>query len=245
MLRPLACLLSLLLMTAPRAAVADEPETALAAKDREIAALRAEVERLRAEVQRLEAALAAAQGGRAPAAPVPSSSDLVKGQETSREQMKFLHYCFKTWRPAAGQPQWPALDGRNFVLWLVAVGQIEKDKDGPLQMLFSPADKTLSFPGAAAFAGVTAEALARQRFPRLTSYVGRRNAVAELRITPQSPPATTALFADLSFGDGALVAFLDGKVKYLRRADLGLAPTDPLVAGPASRSPLLQTLSAD
>jgi hypothetical protein len=238
--RALFCLMALLLLGSLRPAAADD--AALAAKDREIAALKAEVERLRTEVARLEAALAAKGGA---SAPVPDSGGLHQGQETSREQMKYLHYLFKSYRPAAGAPQWPALDGKNFVLWLVAVGQLEKDNEGPLKMLFSPADPTLNFPGTAGYAAITADTLTRQRFAGLTSYAGRRNAAKDLAITPQSPPATTALLADLSFGDGALVAFLDGKVKYLNRRDLGLAPTDPVVAGPASRSPLLQTLSAE
>ena len=236
--RALVCLVVLLLLGAPGPAAADD--AALAAKDREIAALKAEVERLKVEVKRLEAALAA-QGGTAP--PAPDSGGLHQGQETSREQMKYLHYLFKSYKPAAGAPPWPALDGKNFVLWLVAVGQLEKGNDGTLKMLFSPADTALKYPGTAAYAALTTEMLARQRFPALTSYAGRRNAAVP--ITAQSPVATTALFADLSFGDGALVAFLDGRVKYLNRRDLGLAPADPLVAGPASKSPLLQSLSSE
>jgi hypothetical protein len=233
-------------------AVADDAAT----KDKELAALKAEAERLRARVAELEQALVAAttalelaqkelatlRSGK-PADPIPTSGGLHQGQETSREQLKYLHYLYKSYKPAAGQPQWPALDGKNFVLFLVAVGQLEHNNEGPLKMLFSPADKALSFPGTKPYGALTPDSLAKQRFPGLTSYAGRRNAA--LPITAQSPPATTALFADLSFGDGALVAFLDGKVKYLRRADLGLAPADPLVAGPASKSPLLQTLSAE
>jgi hypothetical protein len=227
-----------LLALPPASAVADE-----AAKDREIAALKAEVERLEAEVARLTKELAALRAGGA--APAPSSGGMNQGQETSREQMKYLVSLFRSYKPKAGAPQWPALDGKNFVVWLVAVGQLEQGNEGPLKMLFSPADKALKFPGAAAYAAITPEALARERFPKLTTYAGRRNGAQGLAITPQSPPATTALLADLSFEGGALVAFLDGKVKYLTRKDLGLAPTDPLVAGPASKSPLLQTLSAE
>jgi hypothetical protein len=226
---------ALLLLLTPRAALPDE--AALAAKDAEIAALKAEVERLKAEVARLEAQLAAARG--------PAPVDMNAGQETSREQMKYLIYLMKALKPAAGTPQFPALDGKNFVLWLVASGQLEKHNEGPLAMLFSPADRRLKPPGAAPYAAVTPEALRTQRFATLTSYAGRRNAVKELAITPASPPSTTALLADLSFSDGALVGFLDGKVRYLNRRDLGLSPTDPVVAGPASRSPLLQTLSAE
>ena len=41
------------------------------------------------------------------------------------------------------------------------------------------------------------------------------------------------------------MAFLDGKVRYMNRRDLGLAPTDPIVAGAASKSPVLQALSIE
>lgn len=232
----------LLLWTPARATVAADE----AAKDRRIAELEAEVARLKAEVERLKAELAKGPGaGALPSLPTAPAGGMNKGQETSREQLKFLHYLAKSHKPAAGQPQWPALDGKNFVLWLVAIGMLEKDNEGPLQMLFSPADKTLTFPGVPAYAAVSLETLKTQRFPGLTTYAGRRNAQPGLAITPQSPPASTALFADLSFGDGALVAFLDGKVRYLNRRDLGLSPTDPLVAGPTSKSPLLQTLSSE
>lgn len=241
---PLLALTALLLSfawAAPHGACADE-----AAKDQEIARLQAEVARLEKRVKELERALAAATGGAGGAAPTaPPPLEVNQGQEASREQLKYLLYLYKSYKPAAGQPQHPALDGKRFVLFLVAVNQLERGNEGPLKMLFSPADKKLAFPGVEAYAGVTVQALARQSFPNLTSYAGRRNAAPGLAITPTSPPATTALFADLSFSDGALVAFLDGKVRYMNRRDLGLAPTDPLVAGPTSKSPLLQTLSAE
>lgn len=250
-LPPLLTLLTVMPLSALGGAVAaraDEPSGAegpsgAKAKDARIQELEAEVARLKAELARLTRELAAARGD-APA-PLPTSTGLNAGQETSREQLKFLHYLAKSHRPKAGEPQWPALSGKNFVLWLVAAGLLEKDNEGPLKMLFSPADRQLAFPGTAAYAGVTLDSLRSQRFPRLTSYAGRRNGDAGFALTPQSPPATTALFADLSFGDGALVAFLDGRVRYLNRRDLGLGPTDPLVAGPTSKRSLLQSLSAE
>lgn len=249
-------LLLLALLLAPARAFADD--AALVAKDAEIAALKAELaevksrlataeQNLRMATQALEIAEKelAARRAAGPGVPAPTSGGINQGQETSREQMKYIVSLFKSYRPQGGAPQWPALDGKNFVVWLVAIGQLEKGNEGPLKMLFSPADKTAKFPGATAYAELTPEALTKARFGNLTTYAGRRNAAKDLAITASSPPATTALLADLSFPDGALVAFLDGKVKYLNRRDLGLAPTDPLVAGPTSKSPLLQTLSTE
>ena len=240
-LLPLALLGSLCLPLAP--AACDE-----AAKDSEIATLKAQVERLKTEVARLEALVLRLSGGAGspsttPVAPPPA--DLNQGQESSREQLKYLLYLYRAYKPPAGQPQHPALDGKRFVLFLVAVNQLERTNEGPLKMLFSPADRALAFPGAASYSGVTLEALAQRSFPALTSYAGRRNAVKELAITPTSAPDKTALLADLSFPDGALVGFLDGKVRYLNRQALGLGPTDPIVAGPTSQSLLLQTLSSE
>jgi|GEM_PF-4069980 len=239
-LLPLALLVFLCLPLAP--AACDE-----AAKDSEIAALKAEVTRLKTELARLEALVLRLSGGAAspstPAAPPPA--DLNQGQESSREQLKYLLYLYRSYKPPAGRPQHPALDGKRFVLFLVAVNQVERTNAGSLQMLLSPADKALAFPGMEPYAAVTLEALAQRSFPALTSYAGRRNAVKELAITPTSAPDKTALLADLSFPDGALVGFLDGKVRYLNRQALGLGPTDPIVAGATSKSPLLQTLSAE
>ena len=244
-MRLFPCLFALALVLGPglEGVSADE-----ATKDREIAALKAEVARLQAEVKRLEALVRQLQGGAGtggPAAPTPPPIDVNAGQETSREQMRYWLSLYRSYKPPAGRPAHPALDGKRFVLFLVAVNQLERANEGSLAMLFSPADKTLKLPGAAAYAGVTLEALAQRSFPALTSYAGRRNATPELAITPTSPPEKTALIADLSFPDGALVGFLDGKVRYLNRRDLGLGPTDPIAAGPASKSPLLQTLSSE
>lgn len=226
----------------------DETAGDEAAKDAEVAALKSEVLRLKAEVARLEALVARLSGGAGapsttPVAPAPA--DLNQGQESSREQLKYLLYLYRAYKPPAAAPLHPALDGKRFVLYLVAVNQLERTNEGPLKMLFSPADKALAFPGTASYAGVTLEALAQRSFPALTSYAGRRNGVKELAITPTSAPDKTALFGDLSFSDGALVGFLDGKVRYLNRQGLGLGPTDPIVAGPTSKSPLLQTLSSE
>jgi hypothetical protein len=247
-MRLLSCLFALALLAGPAPLPLSADEATEAAKEREIATLQAEVTRLKAEVARLEALVARlSSGAGAPSAtPVaPAPADLNQGQESSREQLKYLLYLYRAYKPPAGAPLHPALDGKRFVLYLVAVNQLERTNEGPLKMLFSPADRALAFPGTASYAGVTLEALAQRSFPALTSYAGRRNAVKELAITATSAPDKTALFGDLSFSDGALVGFLDGKVRYLNRQGLGLGPTDPIVAGPTSKSPLLQTLSSE
>jgi hypothetical protein len=54
--------------------------------------------------------------------------------------------------------------------------------------------------------------------------------------------AGAPVIADLSFDDVAIVGFTSGQVRAMTRDDLGLGPDDPLVAGDASKSPLLREL---
>jgi hypothetical protein len=84
---------------------------------------------------------------------------------------------------------------------------------------------------------------ARLDVRHLTSYVGRRNAEEAYRLTEARPATPQPLFADLHWPDGAIVAFTDHSVRRMSRAELGLGPDDPIVAGESSRSPILRQLS--
>src|SRR5262245_9879831 len=110
------------LALAPVKASADE-----ATKDQEIATLQAQVTALKARISELEANLKHAtraleltqrtiaelrEAGLG--APAPTSGGMNQGQETSREQMKYLVSLFRSYKPKDGAPQWPALDGKNF-----------------------------------------------------------------------------------------------------------------------------------
>jgi hypothetical protein len=177
--------------------------------------------------------------------PPPDYAAATLGLESSREQMRYLLKLFlSTPRSAPGAP-WPALDGKNFLLWIVAVDQLDRTTDGTLRQLFSPADRQCVYPGLAAYAAVTHESLRTTRHPRLTSYAGRRNAQREHSITAAELAEGAALIADLSFHDGALIGYSDGSVRWLTRRELCLGPHDPIVAGDASRSPLLRRLSSE
>ena len=176
---------------------------------------------------------------------MPTLEDPTAGLQTSHEQMRMLLFYFTSNGVGSKQP-WPSVGGKNFVLWLVAKGYMARDVDTSLQALFSKGDKAHRYPGMAAYKDLTVEKLAGLRFPALTSYAGRRNAEAAHALTPQILAAGKApVLADLHYPGGAIVGFTDGTVRWMSLKDLGLSPGDPLVAGDASKSPLLRSLGSD
>jgi hypothetical protein len=248
-----AALVGLLFLGGPAGAEDDA-----ATLQRALAESQAKVRELEAKVKALEAALAAARdevkalrGGGAGAPPggavpdVPALEDPTKGLQTSREQLRMLLFYYTS--NGVGKTQgWPPLSGKNFVLWLVAKGYMARDVDSSLQALFSPGDRVHRYPGQAAYRDLTVEALQSGSFPKLTSYAGRRNADRDHVLTAQRlADGKAAILADLSYPGGALVGFSDGSVRWLSAKDLGLGAGDPIVAGDASKSPLLRSLSSD
>jgi hypothetical protein len=145
-------------------------------------------------------------------------------------------------------PPWPPCSGKAFVLWLVPSGDVGLKEPSSLDMLFSPEDpaRAADFVATARWSGLTRQVLeAGTGLDALTSYVGRRNAAADARLPDDALQKATPIVADLHFGDVALVGWSDGHVAAVDRAGLGLAAGDPLVAGPASKSPLLRLLGGD
>jgi hypothetical protein len=139
----------------------------------------------------------------------------------------------------------PTVGGRAFVLWPLVAGTISPDAPGSLEVFFSPADRGAlerALTRRDAFRALTEERLrSGADLRQLTSYVGRGLEPAD-RARDRAGGAVPWI-ADLHFPGGVLVGFADGNVKWLTRADLGLGPSDPIVAGPASRSPLLRQLA--
>jgi hypothetical protein len=141
----------------------------------------------------------------------------------------------------------PEFHGKRSLLSLVASGRIDARHEGNLEVLFSPRDSTRSVAkagGAEAFRRMTIETLRDPSFdPRpFTSYAGPRSVPDGERAAIESRHGTP-LLADLSFGDGALVAFTDGRVAFLTREDLGLSAGSRIAVGPSSASLLLRSLS--
>ena len=136
--------------------------------------------------------------------------------------------------------------GKNFVLSLIATNLLDRRTPQNLEILFSPADRALSLAkvGLEPYKEITKKSLkAGMDFHALTSYAGRRNGERDWVITPDSEKVGTALVADLSFPDMALVGFTNGSVRAMDREALGLGPEDPIVVGDDSKSEILRALS--
>lgn len=175
------------------------------------------------------------------ASTAPVDSTLVHGQRTkSIDNLRALTMYLTD---IALNKGFPPVSGRAFVLWPVAMRVADPVQVARASDFLSPADKGAGpAPTVQDYEGVTKAALkAGGDFRRLTSYVGRRNAEKEYVLTMSD--VEEPILADLHFADGAIVAFVSGKVRWLTREELGLGPTDPIVAGEASLSPLLKKLS--
>lgn len=150
---------------------------------------------------------------------------------------------------AAREGSWPPWDGKRFVLSVVAHGDWRVAKEVDAQLLFAGYRKADTLPRPSAYAAVTVEALPTLPVAGLTSYAGRRNTDSRFRLPdgwlsrPDGWMGDEPILADLSLPDMAIVGFADGCARALEREDLGLDPDDPIVAGDASKSPLLRALS--
>ncbi len=145
---------------------------------------------------------------------------------------------------------WPRYSGKRFVLSVLATGDVDRSNPKNLEIFFSPGDKQRSVKkagGPDAYKGITKQALREGKLPvaHLTSYAGRRNLEREHVVTPAEEKAGTAVIADLSFPDIAIVGFTNGAVRTMTRKQLGLGPEDPIVVGDKSKSELLRSLSSD
>ena len=137
----------------------------------------------------------------------------------------------------AGSPDWEPESGTAlFLAWRKARNPI---REGEEPILLCPADPLAAFP-------LTPEALSSYDTvdpasapPGLCSYAGR-----DYGAFPLSKDAASRepVGACIHHRDGANVAFDDGRTQFLSRADLGLAPGDPIDVGPQSKSPLLRKL---
>ncbi len=128
---------------------------------------------------------------------------------------------------------WPKYNGKNFVLWLVASNKIDRRDEKQLQILFSPGDAELVFPGKKEYESLTLESLKNSNpdYLKLTSYAGRRNAEREhvLDASEQSKGAPIMCDDDtgpLHHKDGLVVGYVNGQAKFVEWADLGIPPPD-------------------
>lgn len=142
--------------------------------------------------------------------------------------------------------RWPRFGGKAFVLAVVARGGIHPKNERGLRTLFAPDEVPPHFATfIQRFEAVSWKSLREGLdVSALTSYAGRRNDEEPYRLTQKSAEEEAAIYADIhSIPDHAIVAFADGSVTVLGRAELGLERDDPIVVGEAARSPLLRALS--
>jgi prepilin-type N-terminal cleavage/methylation domain-containing protein len=155
----------------------------------------------------------------------------------------------------ATEKGWPRYSGKNFVLSLVATGQIDQRNSQNLEILFSPGDTLYSLEAADRdrYADVNKKKLkAGDDFHELTSYAGRRNGDREYLITPDQLKMGTMVMCDdddgpLHHPDGIVAGYTNGAVKFLEWEDLDMVkPEDPdnpdEFLGDASGHEILQKL---
>ncbi len=120
----------------------------------------------------------------------------------------------------ADAKKWPRYAGKNFILWLVAKGVIDRNNKGQLANLFSPADPSRSADKVpeAKWKQVTVRALkGGEDFGDLTSYAGRINDRPRFRITPARIKDRAIILVDPHFAPHGfvLVGRLDGSVEKM------------------------------
>ena len=140
---------------------------------------------------------------------------------------------------------WPAFSGKRFVVSVAAHKDLDTRRAENLAIFFSPTVAPANRARPVAYDGLAPKTLATTDVSKLTSYAGRRNGEEAYRITPEQEKEGTPILADLSLPNVAVVAFSNGEVRTLDRKALGLGPDDPIVAGDASKSPVLRLLSSE
>ena len=139
----------------------------------------------------------------------------------------------RTSRSNAG---WPPYNGKNFVLDVVATGQLDARNPQNLEVLFSPGDVLcrLDLVDEAEWANVTPKALKNGLdCSRLTSYAGRSNAERHGLITPDQEKRGVMILCDDDEGPlhhpaGIVAGYSNGGARFLEWADLDLGvPADP------------------
>lgn len=133
---------------------------------------------------------------------------------------------------------WPQYSGKNFVLSLVATGEIDIRNKANLEVFFSPGDTwyTLEKATPERYKDISSTTLkGGGDFHELTSYAGRRNGPGERDyiITANRESAVTPAISDdddgpLHHTKGLIVGYTNRQVKFMEWEDLGMPPpADP------------------
>jgi prepilin-type N-terminal cleavage/methylation domain-containing protein len=155
------------------------------------------------------------------------------------------------------QKGWPRFDGKKFVLYLAAAGEIDARNPDNLKVFFSPGDVNYRLDAVKdRFREITIQALKSDMDVReYTSYAGRRNTEREYVITPNKLSMGVPIICDDDDGPihhtkGLIMGWTNGSVSFKEWADLEmLPPEDPDMPEPflGDNAPveLLEGLSSD
>lgn len=130
---------------------------------------------------------------------------------------------------------WPRYNGKNFVLSLVATGQIDPRNPHNLETLYSPGDVLykLDLVEVERYKDITKADLRKGTDNHdLTSYAARRNAEREHLITPDQMKMGTLVLCDDDDGPlhhpaGLVTGWSNGAARFMEWNELGiLAPED-------------------
>ena len=152
---------------------------------------------------------------------------------------------------------WQLYDGKNFVLYLVAAGQIDIRNKQNLEVFFSPGDVhyALKAIDPARYKDINSNSLKNSHFPELTSYAGRRNGTQDFRITPDQESKGVPIISDDDVGplhhpSGLIMGYTNRNVRLMEWEDLGISPPEdrdnpePMLGDQATNEDL-RALSSD
>lgn len=162
---------------------------------------------------------------------VPMIQERTRRTKSSDNVQQLLKYYIADGAGVA--KAWPQFNGKNFVLYLVAFGKIDRRDDKQLQALFSPGDTKYGWEavGLKAYTGLTRDSIRteNQEYLKLTSYAGRRNATDGHRLTPDELSKGAMCICDdddgpLHHPDGLVIGYTSGQAKFVEWADLDMSP---------------------
>lgn len=138
---------------------------------------------------------------------------------------------------------WPRYGGKNFVLSLVAYGDVDCRNPRNLEVFFCP-QSGMRIPSLAEWEDVTLEGLRTKRFEAFTCFAGRRNDEDAYRLSGnESEDDEPILGYRDPLGKYVLVGFASGYVRWYSVNELNLAPGEALAFGDASSNGMLRKLS--
>jgi prepilin-type N-terminal cleavage/methylation domain-containing protein len=160
-----------------------------------------------------------------------------KGNQTkSKDNVKNIITLMLTRRTGKVSGGWPRYNGKNFVLSVIATGDLDQRRKENLEMLFSPGDViyTLEDTDLTRYKDVTRTSLkSNGDFHELTSYAGRRNQERDFLVTPDQEKMGTMIVCDDDDGavhhpDGLVCGYTSGDVRYLEWFEFDMQkPEDP------------------